>query len=73
MRGLALAGIVLIVIGIAALVVPAITITETDTVAEVGPLQLEAEEEHTFPIPAIAGVLAILAGLGLVFASRRPA
>ena len=73
MRGLAIIGVILIVLGIAALVVPSITVTETDTVADIGPLELQTEDEHTFPIPAIAGVLAVVAGLGLVLASRRRA
>lgn len=73
MRGLALIGVILIVLGIAALVVPSITFTERDTVADIGPLEVQTEDEHTIPIPTIAGVLAIVAGLGLVFAGRRTA
>jgi hypothetical protein len=34
---------------------------------------VRSEEQHNLPIPAIAGIAAIVAGLGLVLASRRQA
>jgi len=71
MRNLMWVGVLLVVLGIAGLIVQNVTFTETDTVAEIGPLTLQTEEEHNVPIPTIAGIVAVLAGLGIVVASRR--
>lgn len=71
MRNLLLIGVVLVVLGIAGLIVQNVTFTETTHVLDVGPLQLRAEEQHNVPIPTIAGLVAVIAGLGMIFASRR--
>jgi hypothetical protein len=60
-----------VVLGISGLIIPNATFTETRQVLNVGPLQLRAEEQHNLPIPTIAGVAAVIAGLGMIFASRR--
>jgi uncharacterized membrane protein len=71
MRNLLLIGVVLVVLGIVGLIVQNVTFTETKQVLNVGPLQVSAEEQHNVPIPAIAGLAAVIAGLGMIFASRR--
>lgn len=71
MRHLLLVGFVLVVLGIAGLIVQNVTYTETTQVLDLGPLQLRAEEQHNVPIPTIAGIAAVIAGLGMIFASRR--
>jgi uncharacterized membrane protein YidH (DUF202 family) len=73
MRNLTSIGLVLIVIGIVALVVQNVRFTETRKVVDLGPLQVRAEEQHNIPIPTVAGIAAIVAGLGLVIVSRRQA
>ena len=73
MRNLMWIGVLLIGLGIAGLVVENVTWTETEEVVDIGPLELNTEEEHNIPIPTIAGVIAVIAGLGLIFASRRSA
>ncbi|HEX2593299.1 MAG TPA: hypothetical protein VHL34_17485 [Rhizomicrobium sp.] len=73
MRGLTLLGAVLVVVGMLALVLGNISYTETKPVLKAGPLQVNAEEEHHVSIPTIAGVVVLLAGVGLVFAGRRSA
>ena len=65
MRNLASIGIVLIVIGIVALVVQNVRFTETRKVVDLGPLQVRSEEQHNIPIPTVAGIAAVVAGLGL--------
>jgi hypothetical protein len=50
-----------------------VTVTEKRTVAEIGPLELKTEEQHNIPIPTIAGVIAVIAGLVMIVASRRTA
>jgi hypothetical protein len=70
MRPLVLVGVILIVLGIAGLVVANIPITERKTVLDAGPLKVTKDEEKTVPIPTIAGVVAVVAGLGLVVIGR---
>ena len=71
MKPLAMVGIVLIVLGVAGLAVANIPFTEHKTVVDVGPLKITADEQKTIPIPTIAGVAAIVVGLGLCFMSTR--
>jgi uncharacterized membrane protein len=73
MRNSMLIGVVLVVLGIAGLIVQNVKFTETKKVVDIGPLQVTSEEKHNVPIPTIAGIAAIVAGLGLVIASRRQA
>ena len=71
MRHLLLVGFIFVVLGIAGLIIQNVTFTETTHVLDVGSLQLRAEKQHNVPIPMIAGIAAVIAGLGMIFASRR--
>ena len=71
MKPLAIVGVVLILVGIAGLVVPRFSYTTEEKVLEVGPIVATAEKEHSVRIPDIAGIIAVIAGGALVFASRR--
>ena len=71
MRRLTIIGLVLIVGGIAALVVPYIPYSQEEHVMNVGPMKIEATETKRLPIPQIAAVAAIVAGLALVFMDMR--
>jgi len=73
MRPIVVLGAVLIVVGILALVIPYVSFTETRRVVDVGPLKVDAKQERVIPIPAIAGVVAVLAGLGCVYMARKQA
>ena len=73
MKPIVLVGVVLIVLGIAGLTISHVSWTETKPVAKLGPLQLNSQEGHTVWIPTAAGIAAVLAGVGLVFAGRRSA
>ena len=73
MRNLMLVGVVLVVLGIAGLIVQNVTFTESKEVLDLGPIELRSEEQHNIPIPTIAGIIAVVAGLGMIFASRRNA
>ena len=50
-----------------------VSFTERKTVLDVGPLKVQADEQKVVPIPTIAGVAAIVVGLGLVFMGRQRA
>ena len=73
MRNLMVVGVFLIVAGIAGLLVQNFHYTDTKRVADIGPIKINSEEQHNVPIPTIAGILAVVAGFGLIFASRRNA
>jgi len=74
MKPAALAGIVLIVLGVVALVYQGITYTRRETVVDIGPLHATADRERTLPIPPVLGVAAIAGGVALlVVGSRRRA
>ena len=73
MKPLVLLGIVLIVLGVAGLFFSRIGWTETKPVVKLGPLQVDSQEDHTVWIPTAAGLAAVIAGAGLVFAGKRSA
>ena len=73
MRNLMAIGVVLIVLGLAGLVIENVTFTETKKVVDIGPLEINSDEQHNVPIPTIAGIMAILAGFGLILTSRKSA
>lgn len=71
MKPLAIAGLVLIVLGIAALAYQGFTYTSRETVIDIGPIKATADTQKTVPIPPIAGVVAVVAGIALVVAGKR--
>lgn len=73
MRAILVLGAVLVVAGILALVIPYVSFTETRRVVDVGPLKIDAQQERVIPIPAIAGIIAVAAGLGCIFMARKKA
>jgi hypothetical protein len=73
MRPLVVFGVMLIAIGIAGLAIDNISFTEKRAVIDAGPIKVTADQQRTIPIPSIAGVIAIVAGAGMVYFSRRGA
>lgn len=71
MKNLGILGAILIVLGVGALFFGHFTYSETKPVLQAGPLQINSQEDHTVWIPTVAGVVVVLAGLGLVIAGRR--
>ena len=71
MKNLTLLGAVLVVVGVIALFYGHFSFTETKPVLKAGPLQINSQEDHTVWIPTAAGIIIVLAGLGLVIAGRR--
>lgn len=70
MKPLAILGVLLIAIGIAGLAIDNISFTERKTIVDAGPLKVTADEQRTIPIPTIAGIVAVIAGAGLLFMGR---
>jgi hypothetical protein len=75
MKPIAIAGVVLIVLGLAALVMGGIPYTSRETVIDVGPIHATAERDRTLRVPTVAGVVAVVGGVALLVAGtrRRPA
>lgn len=68
MRSLTTIGVVLVVLGILGFLIPRITFTEERTVLDVGPIEVQAEQERSIPIPDVAAGVAVVAGLAMVVA-----
>lgn len=66
-----LAGIVLIVLGVLALVYQGITYTRRETVIDIGPLHATADREKTLPLPPVLGIGAIAGGVALLVVGSR--
>jgi hypothetical protein len=74
MKPMLIAGVVLIVLGVAALAYQGITYSSRETVLEIGPLHATAERQKTLPLPPVLGIAAVAGGVALLFAgARRPA
>ena len=71
MKSLSILGIVLVVLGIAALAYQRITYTSRETVIDIGPLHATAERQKTFPLPPVLGGAAVVVGAGLLIAGMR--
>ena len=71
MKPTALAGVVMILLGVAALVYQGITYTSRDTVVDIGPLHATAEREHTLPLSPLLGIAVIVGGAMVLYAGAR--
>ena len=71
MRSMAIVGVVLILLGVAALVYQGITYTSRETVVDVGPLHATADREKTLPLPPVLGIAAVAGGVVLLVAGLR--
>ena len=66
-----LIGICLIVFGVLALALGGFSYTSRERVVDLGPLKVDADKEHSFPIAPIAGVGALVGGIALVLAGAK--
>lgn len=73
LKPMAMAGLVLVVLGLAALVYQGVSYTSRETVIDVGPIHATADRERTVPLPPIVGIAAVAGGIALLIAGvRRP-
>lgn len=66
-----LIGILLIVIGVAALAYQGFTYTQKEKIAQIGNVQVTADTQKTVHLSPILGGLSLVAGVVLVFIGRR--
>jgi hypothetical protein len=62
MKPIAIAGVLLIVLGLVVLVYQGITYTSREKVIDIGPITATAERQETLPIPPVLGILAVAGG-----------
>ena len=66
-----LAGIILIVIGILALVYQGFSYTQTKKDVQLGPVEIQHQETHTVPLPPIVGLVCLVGGGAALALSGR--
>jgi hypothetical protein len=71
MKPMVLAGVVLIVVGVAALLYQSVSYTSRETVIDIGPLQATADRERTLAIPPALGMAVVLGGAALLIVGLR--
>lgn len=64
-------GICLVVLGLVALALGGFSFTTRERVIDAGPLKVDADKEHNFPVAPVAGVTAVVAGIALVVVGSR--
>ncbi len=71
MKPLSLIGIVLIVLGLAALAYQGFSYTSREKVIDLGPIEATAERQKTVSLPPVFGIVAVVAGVAMVIAGSR--
>lgn len=64
-------GIALIILGLLGFFVTGISYTTEENVANLGPLEVEKQEQRTIPITPLAAGGAVVLGIGLLVIDRR--
>lgn len=64
-------GVILIVLGIIALVYTGFTYKTTEKVADIGPLEVNKEKEHTVNWPPILGAIMLVGGIVVIVSGRK--
>lgn len=64
-------GVILIVVGIAALAYQGITYTTTEKVVDLGPIHMTADKTRTLPLPPIVGGIALAGGIVLLVVGSK--
>jgi uncharacterized membrane protein len=71
MKSTSVAGLVLVILGVLALVYQGFTYTTQKKVLDVGPIQATKTEHNTVPLPPIVGGLALVGGIVLMVAGSK--
>lgn len=71
MKPAAMFGVILIVLGLAALVYQGFTYTTRETVVDFGPIHATADRDKTVPLPPIVGLAAVAGGIVLLVVGSR--
>lgn len=71
MKSASVAGLVLVILGVLALVYQGFTYTTQKKVLDLGPIQATKTEHNTIPLPPIVGGLALVGGIVLMVAGSK--
>lgn len=71
MRTASVAGIVLIVLGVLALVYQGVSYTKRERVVDVGPVHATKDTHKTIPIPPVLGGIAVIGGIALLVVGAK--
>lgn len=66
-----IAGLVLLVVGLVALLWGGVFWTDRDTVIDAGPLEVATEDQEGIAVPPILGALAVIGGIVLLVVPDR--
>jgi len=64
-------GILLVLFGIVALAVPSISFMTTERAIDAGFLKIDYQKPHTIVLNPLVGIVAVIAGVAILFAGRR--
>ena len=71
MKPIVIAGVLLIVLGVAALIYQGVTYTSRETIVDIGPVHATADRERTLLLPPVVGIAAVAGGVALLVAGLR--
>lgn len=66
MKPLAIAGLIVLVLGIGALAYQGVTYSTRETVLDIGPISATAERDKTIPLPPLVGIAGIAGGVAML-------
>lgn len=64
-------GIILLIIGVVMIAYTGINYVTTEKVVDLGPIEINKEQNHTIQWPPIAGVVFIIGGGALLFLNKK--
>ena len=73
MKPLSILGLILVIAGVVGLALGHLSFTTEKKVIDLGPIQATTQEQHTIPVPDIAGIAAVAAGVILIVMGQRRA
>jgi hypothetical protein len=71
MKPASILGIVLIVLGLAALAYQGVSYTTKEKVLDIGPITATAERTKRIALPPVVGIVAVVAGVALLVVGSR--
>lgn len=71
MKNTTVFGVILLIAGVALLVYQSFTYTKREKILEIGPAKIEADTQHTVPIPPIIGWVVLAGGVALTVNGLR--
>ena len=66
-----IAGLVLVILGVLALLFGGVFWTDRDTLVDAGPIQITRDEHEGFRIPPVFGIVAVIGGIVLLALPTR--